>query len=282
MRRIASALALAGGLLQAQAAPPHVVARTELRALPPTAEGRRYQLHIHLPASYASEPARRYPVLYITDAYWDFTTHINAYNSKVADRVVPEFIIVGLGYAGDNPDYGRLRRADLSPVPLPEGGDTGQAARFLATLEGQIMPLVERDYRGDPARRYLAGSSLGGLFTLYAMYTRPALFQGYVASSPAVNVADDWLIRQAKAYAASGKPIQARLYVTGAEWEWPAYLAAIRRYQALLPELKHPGLVFQTRIIDGERHNGTKPEAFARGMGFVFAPLAPEQGPSRD
>ncbi|RYE97699.1 MAG: hypothetical protein EOO78_18330, partial [Oxalobacteraceae bacterium] len=82
------------------AAPPHVVPRTELRVLPATAEGRRYQLHIHLPKSFVSEPARRYPVLYTTDGYWDFTTFINAYNSKVADRVVPEFIIVGLGYAG--------------------------------------------------------------------------------------------------------------------------------------------------------------------------------------
>ena len=287
MKQFALALALLSGAQQVQADPapsypPHVVANTQLRVLPTTADGRSYQLHIHLPASFAKESARRYPVLYVTDAYWDFTTHINAYNSKVADRVVPEFIIVGLGYAGQNLDYGQLRIGDLSPVKLPQPGDSGHADKFLATLEREIIPLVERDYRGDPAHRMLAGSSLGGLFTLYAMYTRPTLFEGYVAASPAVNVDNDWLIGLAKAYAATGKPIKARLYVTGAEWEWPAYLAGIKRYQALLPELNHPGLVFQNRIIDGERHGGTKPESYARGMRFVFEPLAPETGPQKD
>ena len=176
MKRIALALAVLCAALQVQAEPsgypPHVVPNTQLRVLPTTADGRNYQLHIHLPASFDKQPARRYPVLYITDAYWDFTTHINAYNSKVSDRVVPEFIIVGLGYAGSKPDYGQLRMWDLSPVKLPQPGDSGHADKFLATLEQEIIPLVERDYRGDPAHRMLAGSSLGGLFTLYAMYTR--------------------------------------------------------------------------------------------------------------
>ena len=70
--------------------------------------------------------------------------------------------------------------------------------------------------------------------------------------------------------------------MTGAEHEWPGFLAGIRRYQALLPELKQPGLVFESRTIDGERHAGTKAESYTRGLRFVFAPLAPEQGPSKD
>jgi hypothetical protein len=263
--------------------PPHAIANSLLRPLAATAEGRRYQLHIHLPASYAKEPQRRYPVLYLTDDYWDFPTVVASYDNMVYDKVLPEFIVVGLGYAGDHPDHDRLRGWDLSPVPLgPGSGDTGHADKFLATLEHDVIPLVERDYRADPAHRVLAGSSLGGLFALYAMYTRPALFEGYIAASPAVVVGGDWIIGQAKAYAATGKPIHARLFVTGAEYEWPGFLAGIQRYQALLPDLKHPGLVFQNRVIDGERHAGTKAESYARGMRFVFAPLAPETGPSKD
>ena len=196
---------------------------------------------------------------------------------------MPEFIIVGLGYAGDNLDYGTLRGWELSPVRMnPTSSTTGNADKFLASLEKAIFPLVEREYRGDPAQRYLAGSSLGGLFTLHAMYARPELFKGYIAASPAVVVGGDWIIGQAKAYAATGKPIKARLYVTGAENEWPGFLAGIQRYQALLPELKHPELVFQNRTIDGERHAGTKAESYTRGMRFVFEPLAPETGKSKD
>ncbi|HEV6968809.1 alpha/beta hydrolase [Roseateles sp.] len=267
----------------AQGHPPHAIHGSLLRTLPATADGRRYQLHIHLPASFAKEPGRRYPVLYVTDGYWDFPTVVASYNNLVYDQVLPEAIVVGLGYAGDDLDYGRLRTWELSPVRLgPEDGDSGHADRFLAALERDIIPLVGREYRADPAHRMLAGSSLGGLFTLYAMYARPGLFEGYIAASPAVVAGQDWIIGRAKAFAATGKPLKARLFVTGAEYEWPAFLAGIRRYQALLPELKHPGLVWQSRIIDGERHAGTKAESYTRGMRFVFEPLAPQTGPSRD
>ncbi len=274
----------AAGPVRAQPAyPPHAISNSLLRALPVNnADGRRYQLHIHLPASFASEPKRRYPVLYLTDGYWDFPTVVASYDNMVYDKVLPEFIIVGLGYAGDKLDYGQLRGWELSPQPLDGQAGTGHADRFLATLARDIIPFMEREYRADSAHRYLAGSSLGGLFTLYAMYTRPELFEGYIAASPAVVVGDDWIIKQARAYAASGKPIKARLYVTGAEYEWPAFLAGIKRYQALLPALKQPGLVWQSRVIDGERHAGTKAESYTRGMRFVFEPLAPETGPSKD
>jgi len=265
---------------------PHAIPNSLLRTLPTNADGRGYQLHIHLPASFAQEPKRRYPVLYVTDGYWDFPTLATSYDSLVYDKVLPEFIIVGLGYAGDSSklDYGQLRGWELTPVPLDgqATGTTGHADRFLAALARDIIPFMEREYRADPAHRVLAGSSLGGLFTLYAMYTKPELFEGYIAASPAIVVGNDWIIGQAKAYAATGKPIKARLYVTGAEYEWPTFLAGIKRYQALLPELKHPGLVWQSRIIDGERHAGTKAESYTRGMRFVFEPLAPETGPSKD
>ncbi len=289
MKRLLLTLALLFSALQAQAAelvpsyPPHVIPNSLLRTLPATADGRHYQLHIHLPASFAKEPKRRYPVLYVTDGYWDFPTVVASYDNMVYDKVLPEFIVVGLGYAGDSLDYGQLRTWELSPVRLgPQDGDSGHADKFLATLEREVIPFMEREYRADPAHRVLAGSSLGGLFTLYAMYAKPALFEGYIAASPAVVAGNDWIIGQAKAYADAGKPLKARLYVTGAEYEWPAFLAGIQRYQALLPTLKHPGLVWQSRVIDGERHAGTKAESYTRGMRFVFEPLAPEKGPSKD
>lgn len=268
----------------APAYPPHTIGHSLLRPLPPTADGRRYQLHIHLPASFEREPQRRYPVLYVTDGYWDFPGIVSTYNALVYDEVVPEMIIVGLGYAGEHLDYEKLRDWELSPVPEKgeRAAETGHADKFLATLANDIVPLMEREYRADPAHRALAGSSLGGLFALYAMYTRPQLFQGVIAASPAVVMGGGWIIERAKAFVATGQRLNARLYVTGAEYEWPGFLAGIRRYQALLPTLQHPGLTFQTRIIDGERHAGTKAESYTRGMRFVFEPLAPETGPAKD
>ncbi|MDI1248765.1 MAG: alpha/beta hydrolase-fold protein [Lacunisphaera sp.] len=262
--------------------PPHVITNSELRVLPVSAHGRHYQLHVRLPGSYGTETTKRYPVLYVTDGYWDFPTIVTSYDNLAYDQVVPEFIVVGLGYAGENLDHGKLRGWELSPVRtgLLEPG-TGHAAKFLDSLEKEIIPFIEREYRADPAHRVLAGSSLGGLFALYTMYTKPELCGGYIAASPAVVVGDDWLLGYEEKFAQSGRPLKARLYVTGAENEWAGFLAGIKRYQQRLTGRHYPGFVHESRIIDGERHAGTKAESYTRGMRFVFAPLAPESGPAK-
>src|SRR5512135_2421560 len=96
--------------------PPHTIAGSEVRVLPVNAAGRHYQLSVGLPASYAKETSRRYPVVYVTDGYWDFEKLDAIRGTLVFDKVVPDFIIVGMGYAGDNVDYGTMRGWELSPV----------------------------------------------------------------------------------------------------------------------------------------------------------------------
>lgn len=264
--------------------PPHTISNSELRALPTNAHGRTYQLHVGLPGSYRESPARRYPVVFVTDAYWDFQKIDAIRGALTYDKVVPEFIIVGLGYVGDDLDYGRLRTWELSPVPLGQGGDevaSGHAAEFLRTIQTEIIPFIEREYRADPAQRVLAGASLGGLFTLYAMYTKPELFHGYIAASPAVVVGDDWLLGYADRFAASKRALPVRLFVSGGGDESPGFLGGVRRFDERLRAHRPARLAYQFRIIEGARHSGMQFESYVRGLTFVFAPLAPESGPSR-
>jgi predicted alpha/beta superfamily hydrolase len=200
--------------------PRHTLGNTELRALPRSSNGRDYLLYVALPYSYASEPARRYPVLYICDGYWDFTLLNGFYGNLRYDRVIPALMIVGLGYQGDAPDYETLRRYDYTPVPDPvedpKGLQSGHAAEFLRVLETEMIPFVAREYRVDPRFRALGGSSLGGLFALYALYSRPGLFQAYIAPSPATGWANDWLFDLERKFAASGQALDARLFMSGA------------------------------------------------------------------
>lgn len=258
----------------------HVLSRTELRDLPRSANGRDYMLYVGLPASFAKEPARRYPVLYLCDGYWDFTLVNGFYGNLVYDRVVPEFVIVGIGYQGDAPDYDTLRRYDYTPAADPEkdpkGETSGHAAEFLSVLETQIVPFVEKEYRGDPTYRVLGGSSLGGLFALYAMYARPGLFQGVIAPSPATPWAHDWLFDFEGRFAAASKPLAGRLFMSGASEEWPDLLDGIKRFNTRLEKRPYAGLTYQWRLVDGERHAGTKAESYNRGVRFAFAPLAPK------
>ncbi len=259
--------------------PPHTIPGSEVRVLPVNAAGRHYQLSVGLPAGYAKETARRYPVVYVTDGYWDFEKLDAIRGCLVFDKVVPEFIIVGMGYAGENLDYGTLRQWELSPVPFGDSPTTGHAAEFLATIETEIIPFVEREYRADPAHRVLAGASLGGLFTLYSMYSKPDLFSAWVAVTPAVAVNDGWLLGYEERFARAGGQLKGRLFASMGENESPGYLSAILAYNSRVASRKYPSLAYQFRIVDGERHAGMQLESYTRGLRFVLAALAPEQGP---
>jgi uncharacterized protein len=260
--------------------PPHAIPGSQLRVLPKNSAGRQYMLHIGLPGNYAKDPAKRYPVVYVTDGYWDFQKITTAHGSLVFDKVVPEFITVGIGYAGENPDYDTLRRWELSPVPYdPAAPDaSGHAADFLRTIEMEIIPLIERDYRVDPSFRVLGGASLGGLFTLYAMYTKPHLFQGYMALTPAIVVGNDWILEYDASFAKTRAPLNVRLHVSGGEYEWPDFLAGIRRFDDQMKKRAYPGLAYKFSIIEGERHAGMQLAAYTRALRHVFEPLAPETG----
>ena len=263
--------------------PVHTIGNSQLRDLPASANGKAYRLYVAVPYSYEDDPDETYPVLYLCDGYWDFTLFNGFYGNLHYDKVIPEFIIVGLGYQGDDPDYSALRREDYTPVPEPDpeddpdGKGSGHAKAFLSVLEQDIIPFIEREYRVDSDYRVLAGSSLGGLFSLYAMYTKPDLFQAYIAASPAAAWADDWLFDYEEAFAGNGGELKARLFMTGAEKEWPEFLANIKRFNERLQTRNYPGWTYQWRLIEGEKHAGTKAESYNRGTRFAFAPRAPEE-----
>jgi hypothetical protein len=63
------------------------------------------------------------------------------------------------------------------------------------------------------------------------------------------------------------------------ENESPRFLAPILQYNSRIASREYDDLAYQFRIIDGERHAGMQLESYTRGLRFVFAPLAPEQGP---
>jgi predicted alpha/beta superfamily hydrolase len=142
-------------------------------------------------------------------------------------------------------------------------------------LERQLIPFVESRYRADASYRVLGGSSYGGLFALQVLFSRPSLFAAYIVPSPAVDYEKGWLFDHEETFAKSGTKLSARLYMTAAEKEWPLFVDAIKRFDARLRERAYPGLTYEFRVVDGERHAGTKPESYNRGVRFAFAPRAP-------
>lgn len=248
------------------ALPKVTIPYSEVRTLKSANTGRTYDLYIRLPEEYA--PNRQYPVLYLLDGQWDFKLLDSIYGGLHYDQFVPEIIIVGITYSGDNPDYETLRAMDYTP---PAGISTpgfGDAPKFLAFLKEEVIPLIETNYQADSSRRLLMGSSYGGLFTLYALFTAPELFSGYVSASPAVPFGNRAIFKQEAEYANQHRALPVRLFLSVGEIEELA--PPVKAFIEIMNKRGYQGLKLETRIIEGERHSGNKPEAFNRGLRFIM------------
>ena len=148
---------------------------------------------------------------------------------------------------------------------------SGDAPKFFSFLKEELIPFVEAEYEADPARRILMGSSFGGLFTLYAMFREPELFSGYVSASPAVEFGETSLFPVEASYASEHADLPVRLFLSVGELE--PLSRPVPEFMQVLGERNYPWLRLETRIIAGERHAGNKPEAYNRGLRFIFLAL---------
>ena len=251
-----------------QALPKVTLAGSEMRSMKSTSTGRDYDLYIHFPSDYLPITTKKYPVLYILDGQWDFKLMDSVLGGLVYDKFVPEMILVGITYSGENANYNDLRAMDLTPTADPHVKGSGDGPKFLAFLKTEVIPLIEANYRADPSRRLLQGSSYAGLFTLYAMFAEPGLFSGYMSASPAVPYGDRFVFKQEAEYARTHKELPARLYlaVGGAE----GLTFPVKEFMRTLESRDYKGLKLETRVLEGERHASNKPELFNRGLRFLF------------
>ena len=249
-----------------QSFPPVVIKGSETRTLKSEETGRNYDLYIRRAGSAA--PGKKVPVLYLLDGQWDFKLLDSVWGGLYYDKFVPDIVIVGITYSGENPNFDELRAMDYTPTRNIAVKGSGDAPRFLAFLKNKVMPLVESNYGGDPGKRILMGSSYGGLFTLYAMLTEPALFYGYVAASPAVSYDNNFLFALEKKYAETRKSLPARAFISVGDQE--QLTQPVKGFIQVITGRGYTGFRTETRVIEGERHAGNKPEAFNRGLRFVF------------
>ena len=142
--------------------------------------GAQYRLLVAIPPE--TPPMGAFPLLILVDGDALFSTALSAARLQAARTEVTGVgpaVILGIGYPGAEPFDAERRRHDLLPA---DGG----ADRFLDLIEGGILAQVERLVPIDRANLSLAGHSFGGLFALYALFTRPGLFRSHVAGSPSI------------------------------------------------------------------------------------------------
>lgn len=237
---------LAGGAAAARAAAPTnpgpgVVVVSPGLDLPPALQApgqpARRTLRIHLPRGLRSGAAaatgRRYPVIYLHDAQNLFdaaTAYAGEWGldealDQLAATTGLEAIAVGIDHGGER------RIAELTPWSHPRiGAPLGEA--YLGFVVDVVKPFVDARWPTlpGPAHTLMAGSSMGGLMSHYALHQRPEVFGAAAVLSPAF-----WIAPAVFEHTETRpRPASARLYLYAGGQEGDSMAADAQRMHALL------------------------------------------------
>jgi predicted alpha/beta superfamily hydrolase len=216
------------------------------------------ELYAYLPPSYGTGE-RRYPVLYMHDGrnlFDEATSHAGEWRvdetmEALAQEGV-EAIVVGI-------PHGPERATEYVP------GKNGP--EYIAFLVDEVRPLVDDTLRTLTGRGTtgLAGSSLGGIISLYGFLTRNDVFSYAGVMSPAF-----WWDESLYDLAATTPRRDGRIWMDVGSDEHPenpertkAYLEAFARMSTILRARGYDKSRLHTMVEPGARHHET---AWARRL----------------
>ena len=145
-------------------------------------------VYVYLPPSYGRGDFR-FPVIYMQDGQNLFDPALSFAGSwrvdlamAAAARLGFEAIVVGVANTGS------ARLDEYGPFLEPSIGAGGVADLYVDFLLDTVKPQIDDEFRTLPEREQtgIAGSSMGGLVSLYAFFRRPHAFGFAAALSPAL------------------------------------------------------------------------------------------------
>ncbi|MFN2407083.1 MAG: alpha/beta hydrolase-fold protein [Pyrinomonadaceae bacterium] len=209
-----------------------------------------------------------YPVLYMTDGDAHMGHTAASIEFLTRNGRIPELIVVGV----TNTD----RTRDLSPTKSPQKNPAGQlqfptsggADNFLKFFETELIPEIEKTYRVQPYR-VLAGHSLGGLFTVHAMVSKPGLFNSYVAVSPSLQWDNQVTLKRAEEYLKNQKQLNVTLFTTLGNEPGPIG-ESFDSFRELLAKTSIKGFEWQAERMDDEDHGSVVLRSHYAGLRKVY------------
>jgi predicted alpha/beta superfamily hydrolase len=189
--------------------------------------GEERKIFIRLPKGYNKK--KSYPLIVKSDgnfnlSRWDESMADLSHKNKIEDSIIvaiPNLFWVDSRNRDLVPPYARK---DVKIEARPKNDNSpsifGKADLFLNFIELEVIPYLENNYSINN-NRVLSGFSAGGSFVLYTIVTKPELFTGYFAFSPAAWYDKSVVVNEFKKglNKVSGKPLFLYLSLGGAENE---------------------------------------------------------------
>jgi predicted alpha/beta superfamily hydrolase len=140
-----------------------------------------------------------------------------------------EMIVVGIDHGGDK------RLSEYNPYPFQQNKAEGD--KYVDFLVQTLKPYIDQKFRTkkDAANTFIAGSSMGGLISLYAVVKHPDIFSAAGVFSPAFWTAPELFNYVDKADLGAGKP---RFYFYAGAKESTSMVPDMNRMIALIEKKK--------------------------------------------
>lgn len=149
---------------------------------------KRYRtVRIYLPPDYKTG-SKKYPVLYMNDGQNCFDEYTAAYGEWHVDEILDRFydsckksmIVVAVDHGG------KYRLLEYNPYDFERFGK-GEGKAFSSFLAETLKPYIDSSFRTKRNKRntHIAGSSMGGVISMWAVIAYPDIFGNAGIFSPA-------------------------------------------------------------------------------------------------
>ena len=220
----------------------------------PTEKPRR--LYIYLPRGYKGSD-KRYPVLYMFDGhnvfYDSHATYGRSWGMKeYLEKTREQIILVAVEC---NPE-GNRRINEYSPWTFKAGRFgmmEGEGKKTMDWFVHVLKPMIDEEFRTLPDRNntMIAGSSMGGIMSLWALVEYNSVFSRAAAISPSL-----WLEPKKMAEAINAKPLEkpTRIYLDMGGGEAKGHEQLITTMFETAKRLSKAGAEVAARVVPGAQH----------------------------
>lgn len=204
----------------------------------------------------------RFPVLYMFDGHNLFDDEEASYGKSwgmldyLEEHQVPLIIAAVECNHHDEHEPGGGRISEYSPFDFHSrywGKVTGRGKITMDFFVDEFKPYVDDNYPTIPDRdhTFIAGSSMGGLMTLYAVLCYNEVFSGGAALSPAYGFAYERVCRMIRNAELCGRTV---LYMDNGEREFRS-VHSRRGFATVARLLTEKKILLETRIVPDGVHS---------------------------
>lgn len=214
--------------------------------------------YIYLPESYNYEPDRRYPVLYMFDGHNVFfdsdATYGKCWGMKEYMDYTNTQLIIAAVECNHSPDNGRLK--EYSPYTFTDpklGTIQGKGKLTMDWMVHTFKRDIDSRFRTLPDREhtFIAGSSMGGLMSLYAVLEYNSYFSRAAALSPSIWFGTENLRQMIEQ--ASLKP-DTIVYMDYGSREMRHHANMEHQFGKVTAQLLDRRIMLESRIVPGGNH----------------------------